>query len=1075
MTHYICQTCGGELVRGEDGSWICQYCKNSYLDEQANANAELLKELFDEFKLEQIANLRRNLYDAINAQYTDSAEVRRICGEIKKLLPDDFMANFYDVANKEDKKQTAELINCIDPAEHGGYIDGVLNFMLKSFSSEFHLPLVNLVERTYRDKDAERLEYFNTRISEEAEKDNLGVYRTSLTRDCFIAYSSKDMNEVYDLVSRLEASGLTCFVAARNLRHGRGAVQNYKAAIEEAIRNCRVFVLVSTKNSRNFACDTLEFELPTLKAIDTECAPAEFRHSYASIPEEYKKHRVELRLDNTPLPTAADKFVREVFDGCEYARSADEIALRVADFKQADMEKGKKKEEGTKDYVAPAPINNEIEALFENIKVHFDFNEFADVKRDCEKIIAKSPRNAMAYLYMLMAEYKVKKQEDLIRLSTPFDDNVNCKKAMTFGDKALKEALTEYNETIRERIRLAELEKQYTAALSSLNRAKNEAEYLAAKSALEQLKNYKNSADLATTAGKRVEEIRTARLENAYSYAKKLYDTANTEAQYLQAAEEFGRVRGYKDAAEMAEKAEAMAKEMAEKAEAEAKEAAYREAVKHFETASNENAMPSIEKEFVALSGYKDADTYRSKCRTRAKQIILKRAEAMADTDDIDTINKAIEVAEKARPLDEADELIKILEEKTKTIAELQKKEKKNSARREVIEKILCGIFLIIVVTAGISAIWLFAIKPVFKYINADIEAIYNNGVALMEEGKFSEALEEWSVFKVDYEYKDLQLLRDECNAAIAGDFKDFILKYSITEYTIPNGVIEIGDMAFSGCESLTSVTIPDSVTSIGSKAFYGCDALTNITIPDSVTSIGEYAFSGCSSLTSITISDSVTSIGVWAFSSCSSLKSITIPDSVTSIGEYAFYGCSSLTSITIPDSVTSIGERAFSGCSSLTSITIPDSVTNIGDYAFYSCKSLTSITIPDSVTSIGDYAFYSCKSLASITIPDSVTSIGERMFQHCKSLASIIIPNSVTSFGLCAFSGCEALESITIPSSVTRIGELAFSSCNSLGKITFSGTRAEWNAISKAYNWNNGGLSTITVLCTDGVIYEWD
>jgi len=57
----------------------------------------------------------------------------------------------------------------------------------------------------------------------------------------------------------------------------------------------------------------------------------------------------------------------------------------------------------------------------------------------------------------------------------------------------------------------------------------------------------------------------------------------------------------------------------------------------------------------------------------------------------------------------------------------------------------------------------------------------------------------------------------------------------------------------------------------------------------------------------------------------------------------------------------------------------------------------------------------------------------------------------------------------------VTRIGELAFSSCNSLGKITFSGTRAEWNAISKAYNWNNGGLSTITVLCTDGVIYEWD
>ncbi|MGN0760946.1 MAG: leucine-rich repeat domain-containing protein [Christensenellales bacterium] len=118
----------------------------------------------------------------------------------------------------------------------------------------------------------------------------------------------------------------------------------------------------------------------------------------------------------------------------------------------------------------------------------------------------------------------------------------------------------------------------------------------------------------------------------------------------------------------------------------------------------------------------------------------------------------------------------------------------------------------------------------------------------------------------------------------------------------------------------------------------------TNLTLPGGITEINQGAFSSCSSLTSITIPNSVTSIGNSAFSGCSSLTSIAIPNSVTSIGSGAFSSCSSLTSITIPDSVTSIGDRAFYFCHSLTSITIPDSVTSIGDYTFAFCISLTSI-----------------------------------------------------------------------------------------------------------------------------------
>ena len=65
-------------------------------------------------------------------------------------------------------------------------------------------------------------------------------------------------------------------------------------------------------------------------------------------------------------------------------------------------------------------------------------------------------------------------------------------------------------------------------------------------------------------------------------------------------------------------------------------------------------------------------------------------------------------------------------------------------------------------------------------------------------------------------------------------------------DVAVPQGVLGIGDRAFSGCKTVTSVSIPDGVTSIGEEAFCGCTALDRITIPLSVTEIGDKAFFGC-------------------------------------------------------------------------------------------------------------------------------------------------------------------------------------------------------------------------------------
>ena len=128
---------------------------------------------------------------------------------------------------------------------------------------------------------------------------------------------------------------------------------------------------------------------------------------------------------------------------------------------------------------------------------------------------------------------------------------------------------------------------------------------------------------------------------------------------------------------------------------------------------------------------------------------------------------------------------------------------------------------------------------------------------------------------------------------------------YSLTSVTIGNSVTTIGYYAFRSCSSLKEFKgkfaadggrclIIDGVL----NAFaIGC-GVTQYTIPDSVTTIGDLAFYHCTSLTSVTIPDSVTTIIHNAFHDCSNLTSVTIGDSVTTIGEEAFYGCDSLKTV---------------------------------------------------------------------------------------------------------------------------------------------------------------------------------
>ena len=288
-----------------------------------------------------------------------------------------------------------------------------------------------------------------------------------------------------------------------------------------------------------------------------------------------------------------------------------------------------------------------------------------------------------------------------------------------------------------------------------------------------------------------------------------------------------------------------------------------------------------------------------------------------------------------------------------------------------------------------------------------------------------------------------------------------------VTSVTLPEGILSIGDNAFSHC-GISSITLPESLVEIGYGVFQSSD-LISVVIPKNVQSIGIGIFYNFNNLTSImvdkdnafydsrgncnaiietahktlwqgcaatVIPEGIVYIGISAFDGCGSLTNITIPQSVEYIHEYAF-ARTGLTSIAIPKSVRYISQSVFEYSTNLESIVVEDGNTyydsregcnaiieTATNTLLYGCATTK---IPQGVTSIGYGAFVGMSSLPFITIPEGIVSIGNEAFRSCSGLTSVIIPEGVVSIGGSAFLGCENLSSIKLPNSLESLGYNVF------------------------------------------------
>ena len=93
----------------------------------------------------------------------------------------------------------------------------------------------------------------------------------------------------------------------------------------------------------------------------------------------------------------------------------------------------------------------------------------------------------------------------------------------------------------------------------------------------------------------------------------------------------------------------------------------------------------------------------------------------------------------------------------------------------------------------------------------------------------------------------------EDYNGVGKAPWYEFINPENLTRVALYNGVIHIGNYAFSECGLIESINIPNSVVSIGSYAFNNCSHLEHITLGSEVTTIGDYAFANAPFLLDVT------------------------------------------------------------------------------------------------------------------------------------------------------------------------------------------------------------------------------
>ncbi|MBE6811373.1 MAG: hypothetical protein E7523_00660 [Ruminococcaceae bacterium] len=140
---------------------------------------------------------------------------------------------------------------------------------------------------------------------------------------------------------------------------------------------------------------------------------------------------------------------------------------------------------------------------------------------------------------------------------------------------------------------------------------------------------------------------------------------------------------------------------------------------------------------------------------------------------------------------------------------------------------------------------------------------------------------------------------------------------------------------------------------------------------------------------------------------------------------------------------------------------TVPAGVLILGNDSFSSSENLKTINISDDVTTMNESCFF-YSSVETVHFGKNVNFIDYNAFS-CSEIKNIVLPEKLTEIISSMFYSCSYLENLVIGSNVISIENDVINYCDALEAVHFTGTEAQWEAITKPEN-ETDRINTIPV-----------
>ncbi len=500
MALFKCKMCGGSLEVNDETVVTCDYCGTQQT--LPKANDEIVQNLFNRantLRLKCEFDKAEQIYEKILQE--NDAEPEAHWGLVLCK---------YGIEYVEDPKTYKRIPTC-----HRTSYDAVMTDAEYLAAVQY----ADVVQRSVYEAEA--------RAIDRIQRDILAIVRDEKPFDVFICYKETDESGrrtvdsaiANDIYYQLTQEALKVFYAAITLEDKLG--QEYEPYIFAALNSAKVMLVIGTKPQYFSAVwvknewgrflalmksDRSKLLIPCYRDMDAYELPEEFAHLQAQ--------------DMSKIG-----FINDVVRGIRKIVKKDEPQVSVV--KETVVTGG----------------NANTATLLKRAFMFLEDGEWDRADDFCEQVLNIDPECAQAYLGKLMAELRVKKQENLNNCAEPFDGRKNYQKAVRFADHKLASELKSAVEYIKLRNENVRKDGIYSKALQKMKN-NTESGYRDAADLFKLIHGYKD-------ADQQVEICKERALEVVYNLAVNARKSAKNVADYDRAIALFQKIVPYKDSETM--------------------------------------------------------------------------------------------------------------------------------------------------------------------------------------------------------------------------------------------------------------------------------------------------------------------------------------------------------------------------------------------------------------------------------------------------------------------------------------------------------------------------------------------